>query len=186
LYQEGRIPLHYAALQDNVDMGKLLLAAGSDINAVDLQGNSPLHNSCYHNSIKFTALLIGAGAHLDVRSRNLETPLDYASEAGHLEIVKLLVDAKANVNLSGENNWTPLHNAACISRKIAIDVVKVLLDAGANPAALSGNGQYPCDVAVNPNVKALLVEAKAHVHITESLLKEPGILSSKDSVSTFV
>lgn len=166
-------------------MGKLLLAAGSDINAVDLQGNSPLHNSCYHNSIKFTALLISAGANLDVRSRNLETPLDYASEAGHLEIVKLLVDNKANVNLRGENDWTPLHNAACISRKIAIDVVKVLLDAGANPAAMSGNGQYPCDVAVNPNVKALLVEAKAHVHITESLLKEPGILSSKDSVSTF-
>lgn len=164
-------------------MGKLLLTAGSEINAVDLQGNTPLHNSCYHNSPKFTALLISKGAFTDARSRNLDTPLDYATESGHLEIVKLLIDAGADVNLTGENGWSPLHNAASISRKVAIDVVKVLLDAGANPAAKSGDGQYPCDVAVNANVKTMLLEAKAQAHITETLLKEPGIISTKDSVS---
>lgn len=165
-------------------MGKLLLSAGSDINAVDSHGNTPLHNSCYHNSPSFTALLISKGAFLDARSKNLDTPLDYATESGHLEIVKLLINAGVDVNLTGENGWSPLHNAASISRKIAVDVVKILLDAGANPAARSGDGQYPYQVAVNANVKTMLLEAKAQAHITESLLKEPGIVSTKDSVSS--
>lgn len=181
--QEGRIPLHFAALQDNVDMGKLLISAGSNINAVDLHGNTPLHNSCYHNSPKFTTLLISKGALLDLQSKNRDTPLDYATEAGHLEIVKSLINAGAKVNLAGENNWTPLHNAASITRKVAIEIVTLLLKAGANPAAKSGDGQYPCDVAENATVKALLVEAKSQAHIHESLLMEPGILSSRDSVS---
>ena len=164
-------------------MGKLLLIAGSDINAVDSHGNTPLHNSCYHNSPSFTALLISKGAFLDARSKNLDTSLDYATESGHLEIVKLLINAGADVNLTGENGWSPLHNAASISRKIAIDVVKILLDAGANPSARSGDGQYPYQVAVNANVKTMLLEAKAQAHITETLLKEPGIISTRDSVS---
>jgi ankyrin repeat protein len=164
-------------------MGQYLLSAGSDINSKDAQGNTSLHNSCYHNSANFTSLLLRNGAGVNLRSKNLDTPLDYACEAGHIEIVKLLINSGADVNLCGENDWSPLHNAAGISRRIAVDVVKLLLKAGANAAAISKNGQYPCDVAEIPIVKELLIEAKVQALMNKSILSEPEKTFSIDSVS---
>ena len=165
-------------------MGKSLLEAGSDVNALDAQGNTPLHNCCYHNSPKKPALLIGKGAKVNIRSKNLDTALDYACEAGHIDIVRMLIDAGADVNLYGENNWSPLHNAAGISRKMAIDVVKILLAAGANAAAKSDNGQYPCDAATNADVKVLLTEAKVEALALHEIVNQPEMITSRDSVSS--
>lgn len=167
-------------------MGVLLIKAGSDINAKDAHGNTPLHNSCYHNCPEFTKLLLMRGADVNIRSKNLDTALDYACESGHIEIVKLLIEANADVNSCGENNWSPLHNAAGIPRKIAIDVVKLLLKAGANAMTKSGNGQYPCDVAENSTVKSLLVEAKLQAFALDAILNQPEIIAHQDSVSSYI
>ena len=175
--------MHHAALNDDLEMGRALIEAGSDVHSVDGHGNTPLHNSCYHNCPKFAALLISKGAEVNIHSKNLDSPLDYACEAGHLEIIKLLIEAGADVNFCGENNWSPLHNAACISRKIAIEIVRLLLASGANATAKSGNGQYASDVAENATVKAILLEAMSHANAVQSILSEPEKLTKTDSVS---
>jgi serine/threonine-protein phosphatase 6 regulatory ankyrin repeat subunit A/serine/threonine-protein phosphatase 6 regulatory ankyrin repeat subunit B len=63
--ENGRSSLHHAVLQDNIELGKLLLSRGSPIDAKDEHGNTSLHYSCYHNSIVFTSLLISHGANIN-------------------------------------------------------------------------------------------------------------------------
>jgi ankyrin repeat protein len=112
-----------------------------------------------------------------------DTPLDYAIEGGHLEIIRLLIKSGADVNLCGEDDWSPLHNSAEMSKNVAIDVIKLLLDAGANPAAKSKFGQYPCDAAQDFEVKALLLTANAEHLPLGYVQKEAERKSSKENLS---
>jgi len=54
---------------------------------------------------------------------------------------------------------TPLHYAARASTNAA-DVIKLLVDAGADPGAVNRNRETPVDVASDSKIKALLSEAE--------------------------
>ena len=60
--------------------------------------------------------------------------LHYAAGNGSAESVKLLLDARANVHIEDEDFFTPLH-AAVYTRALNPTVVRMLLAAGADPAA---------------------------------------------------
>ena len=50
--QRGSTPLHKAASNGNIDMLRLLVAGGADVNAVDTYDKPPLHSiSCGDNKI---------------------------------------------------------------------------------------------------------------------------------------
>jgi ankyrin repeat protein len=180
--ETGRSSLHLAVLQDNIELGKLLLLKGLPIDAKDEHGNTSLHYSCYHNSIAFTSLLISHGANIDRVSERGDTPLDYAIEGGHLEIIKLLIKFGSDVNLCDGNDWSPLHNSAEMSGKVAIDIIKLLLDSGANPNRKSKCGQYPYDAAQDTHVKALLFTAKTEALPLGNVLKDSENNSLKENM----
>lgn len=74
------------------------------------------------------------------------TPLGYAARAGCLEVVKLLVEAGASVDIAeAQGGWTPLLQAA--DQRHA-DVVRYLLDHGANPNTKTRLGKTPLSVAL--------------------------------------
>jgi ankyrin repeat protein len=52
-----------------------------------------------------------------------------------VELVRVLVDAGADLERRGINGWTALHAAASANDA---DMVRVLLEAGASPAARTG------------------------------------------------
>ncbi|KAJ9174494.1 hypothetical protein P3X46_013132 [Hevea brasiliensis] len=80
------------------------------------------------------------------------TPLMVAATYGSVDVLKfILAHTDADVNLScGMDKATALHCAASGGPLNAVDVVKLLLSAGADPNCLDGNGYRPIDVIIVP------------------------------------
>lgn len=63
---QGLKPLHYAVYGNNLDVVKLLLVRGSNINAVDDVGYSAMHLCAEHGNYEMTEYLINHGAQVRV------------------------------------------------------------------------------------------------------------------------
>ena len=130
-------PLHVAAREGHLNVVKLLLQHGADVNAAaapDL--TTALHcaveNS--HHAAEVARLLLDAGADVNAATMWGGTALHYTSEWGRLEVVQLLLDRGADVNAAPALGRTALHRAARSGR---VEVARLLLDRGADVNATS-------------------------------------------------
>lgn len=89
------LPLHLAALKDNVAMIELVLEHGADIDVLDGEGNSALHLALQFHDDSAARFLIQAGADVNTINEDGDTPLH---EAGHIapELVLELLQAGAD------------------------------------------------------------------------------------------
>ncbi|KAF1897673.1 hypothetical protein Lal_00032430 [Lupinus albus] len=80
------------------------------------------------------------------------TPLMIAATYGSIEIMKMILSlSDADINCSsGLDKSTALHCAASGGAENAVDAVKLLLAAGADPNSVDANGHRPADVIVFP------------------------------------
>ncbi|GMJ01443.1 tandem zinc finger protein 7, OXIDATIVE STRESS 2 [Hibiscus trionum] len=85
------------------------------------------------------------------------TPLMVAATYGSVDVVKLMLTHSAAVNLScGTDKSTALHCAASGGSLHAIDVVSLLLSAGADPNYSDAFGHRPADViVVHPTLQGM-------------------------------
>ena len=134
----GGTPLHRAARHGSPTHIKILLEAGANVNAVDLNGNTPLIDAA--ESTKNVEILLEAGANIHAQNSLGDTALFRASYAGDPNNVMKLLAAGANVNQRNHSKWTPLHYAARIGHP---SVVEALLNAGANIDSQSEYGKTP-------------------------------------------
>ncbi|HEV8543250.1 MAG TPA: ankyrin repeat domain-containing protein [Verrucomicrobiae bacterium] len=72
-------PLHMAARRDNIAIGKLLIAAGADLEARDIKGHTPLRRALNCRQPGMTQLLTASGANLDAPDKAGVTPREYAA-----------------------------------------------------------------------------------------------------------
>lgn len=92
-----RTPLCEAATFKKIDIVKILLAHGADVNRPDKLENTALFYSCREKSLEITDLLLQAGADVNIEDSDYETALVYAARGGSLEIVKLLISHGAKL-----------------------------------------------------------------------------------------
>ncbi|CAN1787674.1 Zinc finger CCCH domain-containing protein 30 [Linum perenne] len=80
------------------------------------------------------------------------TPLMVAATYGSVDVLRLILSqTQADVNFScGMDKTTALHCAASGGSVNVVDVVKLLLSAGANPNFVDANGHRPIDVVIVP------------------------------------
>ena len=122
------------------------LEAGADPNERTDGGWTPLY---FAGSAEAVTALLEAGADPMARSLHGGTPLHWATTS---EAVTALLQAGANLEARDEYRGTPLHRAAELSKNP--EVIKVMLDAGADTAALNAAGKTPWDlVQVNDALK---------------------------------
>ena len=76
-------PLHSAAAGRHVDVCRLLVERGADVNAAQHGGYVPLHQAAEHGDGELVELLLGAGADPAIRMDDGRTAADIALEAGH-------------------------------------------------------------------------------------------------------
>lgn len=145
-------PLHTIS---HVEVAKLLIDAGADVNAKDGYGRSPL----YRNATKadWVSLLLERGA--DVNSVD-EFGNNVAMEAVNRiyrgedwSAIRLLVDAGANLTHQDSLGYTVLHNLRLGNAGLA----KYLVDAGADVNTASHSGDLPICMALANNAKNLIV-----------------------------
>ncbi|KAL5337662.1 hypothetical protein BJX70DRAFT_368884 [Aspergillus crustosus] len=97
---------------------------------------------------------------LNVPDNAGNTPLQIASLEGSAPIVKYLIAAGCEVETCNIDKDTPLIDAAENSH---LDVVRLLLEAGANPRAVNSAGNEPSDLVADDSeeIRQALEEAKA-------------------------
>jgi len=82
-------PLRIAIEEKNMDVIKLLLKAGANVNKADKYGNAPLYKAASTGQLEVVKLLIDNGADVNKANDNGNTPLYIAAEKGQLEVMKL-------------------------------------------------------------------------------------------------
>lgn len=127
--------LQLAAGTGSLDLVKMLLDAGADINAPGpgTGGLTALQVAAGAGLLDMVKLLLNAGADVNAPGSNIggRTALRVATGTGSLEMVKILLDAGADPNARGSQigGRTPLQVAAGAR---SLDMVQLLLNAGAN------------------------------------------------------
>ena len=152
---EGATPIFLAAEVNNLEVIKVLVAAGGDPNIPTAYGT--------------TALMVAAGAGTDVqRARSIE-------ERGMaVETARYLLDRGADVNAVGEFGWTPLHNAAYQG---LTDVIELLIDRGAKTETKDKLGQTPLSISLailtkEAGAKRLQIPRRYRGEVAQVLLKK--------------
>ncbi len=131
---DGTTALHWAAYRTDLDLARMLIQAGANVEAVTRLGDiSPLFMAAESGSAEMIALLLGAGADPNSSKSTGTTPLMLAAASGDVDAVGMLLERGADVN-STENTHeqTALMYAAARGR---VDVIRQLAQAGADTDA---------------------------------------------------
>jgi ankyrin repeat protein len=131
-------------------------------------GWAPLHLAAAFGGKEATALLLTHGAHVHRFSRNpmRNQPLHACIALSQdVETVRLLIAQGADVNMEQAAGYTPLHQAAASGNA---ELIRILLEAGANPASVCHQGKTPADYARERNHVAALEQLAARSLIGES------------------
>lgn len=123
----GTTPLHLAALKNDVQAARELLAAGADPNSADQDGFTPLHFAAQEYAVAAVAALLDAGADVDATNKFGNTPLWVAvfNSRGRGQVIEILRKHGANPHRKNNSNRTPVDLARLIAN---YDVIQYFAD----------------------------------------------------------
>lgn len=144
----GATALHRAAESGDLDVLKLLVDRGADVNAQRKGGRAPLASAVIFGHGAAVRYLLSKGAKPNLS----DVGLSRAVFQGNVEIVKALLEAGAEVKngnqvFTGLGGPEPILVLACFSYSADPQIVRMLLDRGADPAAKSQQGRTPLELA---------------------------------------
>jgi ankyrin repeat protein len=91
----GRTALHAAMFQSNIEVIRILIQNGWDINAESTKsGNTPLHDAVMAGNVNAAKLLLEKGADKSIKNKAGLTPMQAAANEGKRELVLALMDRK--------------------------------------------------------------------------------------------
>ncbi len=172
--------LHVAVELNRPDIVTLLLAKGANINAVDKQGMTALQRFfCYKNrNLQILEALLKKGADPNIQSEKKGPLLHYASH----EATSLLIDYKAHVDALDKEGHSALY--AAIQKNAveaeALEKVKVLLQAGANPNLAKEGTHLPLELAIEKRFISVILRLLDEGANPE-LLSEAALEAAKQS-----
>ena len=119
---DGSTALHWAAYKDDLEMAKLLLAAGADVKAKTREGEiTPFFMACSNGDAAMVEAMLKAGADANSVKSNGTTALMAAAGSGNADAVKLLLDRGADVNAKeSAHGQTAVMFAAALGRDAVI------------------------------------------------------------------
>jgi ankyrin repeat protein len=183
-----------SAAEDDQKALDLFFAAGFNVNAQNTAGKTALMVACERGKIGLVKQLLDRKADPNLAGRDGVTALILAAQNDQPEIVKLLLQNRAEPDMEDNNGWTALRMAAyhgsarCVqiladrsktdlSRALLFaalaehkDVVKILLDYGAEIDSRSSDGRTPLMLAAskgNKEIVSMLLQAGADPSLTD-------------------
>ncbi len=152
--------LYIACRNGHADVVRFLLAKQPDLSFRAYMGGTPLHWAYFGGSREVIDLLLQAGADPATRDEGLGcTPRAFGicvpANWGIVGNVRArLTDDPALANLM-DGHTSPLHEAARCGH---VDIVRLLLEAGAEPMLSNGDGKTPLELAIE-HERSAVVEA---------------------------
>jgi ankyrin repeat protein len=92
-------PLTYAAIYGHVEVVRVLLEGGANVDTASDIGRTALHEAATFDHLDVCRLLLDWGAKVDRLDKLRYTALHWAALLGHLSVVKLLVERGADVSV---------------------------------------------------------------------------------------
>jgi len=140
------LPLHFAAMGGHLDIAKVLLKMGADIDGFDTDESTPLHVAALRGQGEMIDLLLANGADVNRRDKNGAYALSFAASSGDPAIVQQILDAGADLNFWNARGITLLHFACNRGLRNLFDV---LIERGADINAATEDGATPLNWAIS-------------------------------------
>lgn len=160
----GFTVLHKAIESGNMEVIRLLIEQGADINAEvagpDPEGWTALHLAAFDGHHEVVKYLLDHGADLSRPGKGASkmTPIRVAVTRAHPESVRVLLALGADPMEKDLQGFTLLHEAANIGD---CEIAKLLVSAGCDPLAKASDGSTPLMWAAkhhDPKLKRLLAQ----------------------------
>jgi len=164
----GATPLHLAAMGDDVNRIQQLLDAGASINKTCSIGYTPIARAVQMGCCNAAKFLKDRGACLDIYQ---ETIVNLAVVSGSVDMVKLFVTSE-NVNEKDSDGDTPAHTWVGSDN---LDILKVLLDNGADLTVENVYGESVCDLLEDRVTEPLCALLKPYHYDFPFVRKDPLI-----------
>jgi ankyrin repeat protein len=168
----GRTALHCA--NDQLDVIKLLIDKGADVNARDEEGASPLDEAVWYGSFDTVALLLANGARLnESESKTGATPINEAAYKGHTRLVEYLLQFKPDIETPDKHGYRPLDNAIRMGNE---EAALLLLEAEAPAKQTPAFFGKALDAAIRKDESALVESLLRHGANSNGTLPSGGTL----------
>jgi ankyrin repeat protein len=145
----GQTALLLAVAGNHVEVARLLMEAGADINALAANRDTPWLLAGALGRAEIIALMLPRKPDLSIRNRFGGTALIPACERAHVEAVKLLLTSGIDVNHVNDLGWTCLLGIVILGSggPRHQEVTRLVLAVGANPNITDRDGVSPLDHA---------------------------------------
>ena len=143
----NRTALHFATEGNHIAAALALIEAGADVNAFDGASidHSPYLMAGARGYLEILRPMLSHGADLASTNGYGGTALIPACERGFVDVARALIEAGTNVDHVNRLGWTALLEAIILSDGGAAhqEIVRMLLEAGANPSLADRDGVTP-------------------------------------------
>ncbi|XP_012723981.2 ankyrin repeat domain-containing protein 50 isoform X1 [Fundulus heteroclitus] len=143
---EGRPLLYLLVLEGRLNMATLVIEKGGvPLESRDPEGRTALHVASWQGCVEIVDLLLKHGANPNAQDTEGRPPVHSVAWTGHRKVGhRLLAANSVNIDLACHQGATALSIAA---QEGHVDIVKMLLEKGANPNHIDKYGRSPVKVA---------------------------------------
>ncbi len=147
----GWRPLH-AAIEElqhggSIDVVVLLILHRANVNLWDTSHDAtPLLMACFRAQYEAIRVLLAAGADPNVVGSEGDSPLRWAVDQGELDLVRLFLAAGAAASIDHAGGFSGETALELAASRLDIETLRLLVDAGADPAAPASGHRTPVDL----------------------------------------
>ena len=174
-------PLAFASVKGHKDVVQVLIQKGANVKPAGKSRINPLLFAVYKGHKDIVELLLENGAELGLKGRQKWGLLHEAVYEGHKDVAEFLIKKGLDPDQRDYSGKTPLHVIIYWKRE-RVDIVRLLLDSGADVNAVTDRGSTPLHLAAACGFEkcvALLLERGAAIDSMDELGRTPLYMAGR-------